>query len=127
MKRLLLIGASLALMLSGCQLSRAAEPAVLEAVDAALKQQLSAFITDIVGGNSVILADDVFMQQAELYISQRMPLDAKGNPLDGRHALPAYRFVLLKSARGCLIQHPASGNSALLTAARCKVLPVNTL
>nr|WP_255654366.1 hypothetical protein [Alishewanella maricola] len=115
-------------MLSGCQLSRAAEPAVLEeAVDAVLKQQLSAFITDIVGGNSVILADDVFMQQAELYISQRMPLDAKGNPLDGRHALPAYRFVLLKSVRGCLIQHPASGNSALLTAARCKVLPVNTL
>ncbi|WP_445428595.1 hypothetical protein [Alishewanella sp. HL-SH05] len=127
MKLRLLTGTSLALMLSGCQLSQAGEPAVLEAVDAALKQQLSAFITGIVGGHSVILADDVFMQQAELYISQRMPLDAKGNPLDGRHALPAYRFVLLKSARGCLIQHPASGNSALLTAARCKVLPVHTL
>lgn len=109
-------------MLSGCQLSTAAEPAVLTKVDADIKQQIERFVLEIVGGTQVPLADNVLTEQSELFIEQRMPLDAQGRPLDGRHSLPSYRFTLVKVQGSCVLQHPGSGKSITLADAACRPL-----
>lgn len=111
-------------MLSGCQLSTAAEPAVLTKIDADIKQQIERFVLEIVGGTQVPLADNVLTEQSELFIEQRMPLDAQGRPLDGRHSLPSYRFTLVKVAGNCVLQHPGSGKRITLADASCQ--PVAT-
>ena len=111
------------LILTGCQSGSAAEPAVLVAGGSEVRQQLNDFITGIVGGNTVTLADDVLMHSAELFIEQRMPMDSQGRPLDGRHSLPSYRFVLVKVGDSCILQHPGSGKSVRLNGARCQLAP----
>lgn len=109
------------LLLSGCQGTTAAgEPAVLLDVEPATYQQLQRFIVSVVGGTEVILADDVLQHSPELFIEQRMPLDARGLPLDGRHSLPAYRFLLVKTGQQCILTHPGSGRSTVLQGARCQ-------
>ncbi len=120
MRAALLVLTAVAILLSGCQLTKAAEPAVLSRVDAAVKQQMSDFIIQIVGGTEVPLSDTVLMTEPELFISQRMPLDSRGLPLDGRHALPAYRFYLVMQHGRCILQHPASGKQQTLTTAVCQ-------
>ncbi|CAM5200714.1 hypothetical protein [Alishewanella longhuensis] len=109
-------------MLSGCQLSTAAEPAVLTKVDSDVKQQIERFVLEIVGGTQVPLADNVLMVQSELFIDQRMPVDGRGLPLDGRHSLPSYRFTLVKVQGNCVLQHPGSGKSVQLTNTACRAL-----
>lgn len=109
-------------MLAGCQLSTAAEPAVLTKVDSTVTQQIERFVLEIVGGTQVPLADNVLTEQSELFIEQRMPLDAQGRPLDGRHSLPSYRFTLVKVQGNCVLQHPGSGKSVQLTSTACRAL-----
>lgn len=122
MKQISGISILTAALLSGCQLSTAAEPAVLTKVDTEIKQQLESFIVGIVGGSQVALADNVLTEQSELFIEQRMPVDAQGRPLDGRHALPSYRFVLVKADTNCILQHPASGKSFILQGVTCRAV-----
>lgn len=123
MKAITILTLGSMLILTGCQSGSAAEPAVLVAGGAEVRQQLNDFITGIVGGNTVTLADDVLMHSAELFIEQRMPMDSQGRPLDGRHSLPSYRFVLVKVGDGCILQHPGSGKSVRLNGARCQLAP----
>lgn len=111
-------------MLAACQLNAAAEPAVLTQVDDTVKQQIERFVVGIVGGTQVPLADNVLTKSSELFIEQRMPVDAQGLPLDGRHSLPSYRFTLVKLNGNCVLQHPGSGKSTRLADAVCR--PVAT-
>jgi len=111
-----------AALLCACQLSSAAEPAILTHVDAEVKQQLERFIVGIVGGTQVTLADNVLTEQSELFIDQRMPIDTQGRPLDGRHSLPSYRFVLVKVNATCILQHPASNKSLILQGVSCRTV-----
>lgn len=122
MKQLLASSVIATAMLTACQLSTAAEPAVLTKVDDAVKQQIERFVLEIVGGTQVPLADNVLTEQSELFIEQRMPLDAQGRPLDGRHSLPSYRFTLVKVQGNCVLQHPGSGKSIKLANTDCRVV-----
>ncbi|MFN3709844.1 hypothetical protein [Alishewanella sp. HH-ZS] len=123
MRAIALLLSCCAVMLAACQHSRAAEPAVLSSVEPGVRQQLNDFIVSIVGGTSVTLADDVLMHSTELFIEQRMPVDSQGRPLDGRHSLPSYRFVLVRVGDSCILQHPGSGKSVRLNGARCQLAP----
>ncbi|WP_423185543.1 hypothetical protein ACO1PK_10275 [Alishewanella sp. d11] len=125
MKPSLALSVMAMVMLIGCQASSAAEPAVLIKVDKAIKQQIERFVIDIVGGTQVSLADNVLTEQSELFIEQRMPLDAQGRPLDGRHSLPSYRFTLVKVQGHCVLQHPGSGKSVQLTNTTCRAVTSN--
>ena len=122
MKAITILTLGSMLLLTGCQSGAVAEPAVLVAGGAEVRQQLNDFITNIVGDNTVTLADDVLQQSPELFIEQRMPLDSQGRPLDGRHQLPSYRFVLVKAGDSCILQHPGSGKSVRLNSARCQTV-----
>lgn len=124
MKVLRILGFGVVMLLTGCQGKVvAAEPALLLESGPEIQQQLQRFIVSVVGGTEVTLADDVLQQSPELFIEQRMPVDGRGLPLDGRHSLPAYRFVLVKSGEQCIVQHPGSGKSVSLQGARCKLAP----
>lgn len=125
MKPSLALSVMAMVMLIGCQASSAAEPAVLIKVDKTIKQQIERFVIDIVGGTQVSLADNVLTEQSELFIEQRMPLDAQGRPLDGRHSLPSYRFTLVKVQGKCVLQHPGSGKSVQLTNTTCRAVTSN--
>ncbi len=120
-----ILALSVMVMLIGCQASTAAVPAVLIKVDNAIKQQIERFVIDIVGGTQVSLADNVLTEQSELFIEQRMPLDAQGRPLDGRHSLPSYRFTLVKVQGKCVLQHPGSSKSVQLTNTACLAVTSN--
>lgn len=124
MKAFSVLALGVMLLLTGCQgKSAAAEPALLLEAGPDIRQQLQRFIVSVVGGTEVTLADDVLQQSPELFIEQRMPVDSRGLPLDGRHSLPAYRFLLVKVGEQCILLHPGSGKSVHLQGARCQRVP----
>lgn len=110
------------LLLGACQQRLAAEPALLDQVDASVKLQITNFVLTIAGGTDVVLADNILTEQPEFYIQQHILSDQKGRPLDGRHRLPAYHFLLVKVGSECRLQHPASRDYVVLQGATCQPL-----
>lgn len=107
-------------MLAACE-STANQPvtAHLAKVTPEVKQELQQHIQQLIGGTTVKLADNVFMDSSKLYIEQAVLRDAQGRPLAGRHQQSTVTFSLWLEKGQCLLKHNASGNVLPLKQATC--------
>jgi len=107
-------------LLAGCQ-QTAAEPVAARLINpsAATLQELQQDIQQLIGGEPVKLADNVFTESSKLYIEQQVLLDDRGLPLMGRHQQPVKIFSLLTDGSQCLLRHDASEQVVILQQVQC--------
>lgn len=117
---LLLHAGVLITLITGCQ-QTVAEPvaAKLTNPSAATLQELQQHIQQLIGGEPVKLADNVFTESSKLYIEQQVLLDDRGLPLMGRHQQPVKIFSLLTDGSLCLLRHDASEQVVILQQVQC--------
>ncbi len=124
MKRGLLLSASLlagAILLGGCQMTQAEpQPARLTNLSPEVIVELQQAIVELIGGEPVTLADTVFSSSHQLFIEQAILRDPQGRPIMGRHQQPAILLELQQRDKQCLLSHPASGRTVLLSISRCQ-------
>lgn len=124
MRYWLQISASLlagACLLTGCKMTPAEpQPARLIAMSPAVKVELKKAIIELIGGKPVKLADTVFSNSNQLFIEQAILRDPQGRPIMGRHQQPAILLELQQTGQQCLLSHPASGRSVILSISRCQ-------
>tara|TARA_R110002126_G_scaffold54341_5_gene147149 strand:+ start:643 stop:1068 length:426 start_codon:yes stop_codon:yes gene_type:complete len=115
-------------LLVGCQGINAApqpepQPAQLTNMSPAVKTELQRAIIELIGGEPVKLADSVFSGSNQLFIEQAILRDPQGRPIMGRHSQPAILLELQWADNQCLLSHPASKRSVLLSVSRCQLAP----
>ena len=119
MKALLL--APLLTLLAACQVNDAlSAPALLVDPDETSRRVLQDAIMQMIGGEPVLLADDVLTTSSELFIQQAVLRDNQGRPIMGRHTQPAYRFELRIDNGDCVLVNPGLNKRVELTGVECK-------
>lgn len=78
------------------------------ATDKAQKQAIVDAVSKFMGGKSITLADDVFINEHSMIVERQSAVDSRGLIIDGRHNNPARSFTLLKLADMCLIRDDTS-------------------
>ena len=124
MKRGLLLTASLLTgvsVLASCKMTQAEpQPARLTNMNPAVKAELQQAIVELIGGQPVKLADNAFTNSHQLFIEQAILRDPQGRPIMGRHQQPAILLELQRANDQCLLSHPASGRSVVLSMSNCQ-------
>ncbi|WP_152663136.1 hypothetical protein [Arsukibacterium ikkense] len=96
------------------------QPARLTNMSPAVKAELQQAIVELIGGEPVKLADNAFVASHQLFIEQAILRDPQGRPIMGRHQQPAILLELQQDDKQCLLSHPASGRSVLLSLSSCQ-------
>jgi hypothetical protein len=111
-------------MLAGCKMTETvAQPARLTNMSPAVKTELRHAIVELIGGEPIKLADNAFVASHQLFIEQAILRDPQGRPIMGRHQQPAYLLELQQRNNQCLLSHPASGRTVLLSRSHCQWAP----
>lgn len=125
MQRGLLLSVSLlagACLLTGCTMTQAKpQPARLTNMSPTIKAELQQAIVELIGGEPVKLADNAFANSHQLFIEQAILRDRQGRPIMGRHNQPAILLELQQADNQCLLSHPASGRTVLLSKSSCQL------
>lgn len=125
MKRGLLLTASVLAgvsVLASCKMTQAEpQPARLTNMNPTVKAELQQAIVELIGGQPVKLADNAFTNSHQLFIEQAILRDPQGRPIMGRHQQPAILLELQHADKQCLLSHPASGRSILLSKSSCRL------
>lgn len=87
--------------------------------DKAQKQAILDAVSEFMGGKSITLADDVFINEHTMTIERRPAVDSRGLIIEGRHNNPARSFTLLKLADMCLLRDDASKVELALPTVEC--------
>lgn len=130
MKCRLLLSTSLlagACLLAGCKMTTAEpQPARLTNMSPQIKAELQQAIIELIGGEKVKLADNAFADSHQLFIERAILRDPQGLPIMGRHSQPAILLELQQADNQCLLSHPASGRSVVLTKSNCQLSAVTS-
>ncbi|WNO62232.1 hypothetical protein [Rheinheimera sp. MMS21-TC3] len=118
MKKLTLVAS--VILAFGCQnMTTAAQPAVLNMVNADVKLQLQQGIIALSGGAPVKLSDTVLTNDNILIIEQALLRDSRGLPIMGRHQLPTRTYSLWLDNKRCWLQDESSEKRVELTKVSC--------
>ncbi|RZM84475.1 hypothetical protein [Pseudoalteromonas rubra] len=115
----------LALLLTGCQTSKAAPvyAALIEQTTPDMIREIQHAIVALKGGTAPQLAHNVFMQHSTLFLEKGNPLDPYGQPIVGNREGGITGFELQKRGEQCVLYYPTSGEYRVLPSVPCVINP----
>ncbi|MCG7536989.1 hypothetical protein [Pseudoalteromonas sp. OOF1S-7] len=115
----------LALLLSGCQSSKAApvHAALIEQTTPDMIREIQHAIVALKGGRAPKLAHNVFMQHSTLFLEKGNLLDPSGQPILGSREGGVTGFELQKRGKQCVLYYPRTGEYRVLPSVPCVINP----
>lgn len=109
-------------MLGACRSTASAAdvPAVIDPPDVASRAELREAVSTLLGGRSVLLADDALTKTSLLILERPRRRSIGGVFEPGRELEPPERFRLLGSDGRCVLVHLNTGMRHALTKTRCR-------
>jgi outer membrane lipopolysaccharide assembly protein LptE/RlpB len=122
LKQLIAILAILAV--GGCGATANESPAQMQRAtltnpSSQIHAELQQALATLLGASNVLIADDAFTQFSQEVIERAQHKDANGLLIMGRSTEMPVTVQLLKQGDNCLLRHVQSGNTTLLSQARC--------
>ena len=109
------------ILLAGCQgLNQNPDiPALIVQPDEASRAALRNTLSELFGGQEIILADDALTESSILSLETNLRKQLDSQPALGRVVTPPFSFQLVKSENGCFLVDLRDGKRHLLVDTTC--------